>query len=274
MVKLAYQYEVDSISVLLLRMLFSFPFFLIIALAKRPKQAISRKDYLWLVGLGLIGYYLASYLDFLGLQYIKASLERLILFIYPTLVLLISFIFLGKRVSQIQALGVLVTYGGIIIIFSNELVINSSSDILTGGILIFLSAMTYAAYLVGSGWLMPKFGARVFTSYAMMVSCVSVIIHFSIVQEHSVFSFPTEVYWICLAMAVFATVIPSYLISYAIRHLGANDFSIFGSLGPISTILLAYIFLDETLTWIQISGALVVISGIFLAERKNPVQAN
>ncbi len=268
MVKLAYQYEIDSISLLLLRMLFAFPFYLVVSIVKRPKEKLQSNDYLWLLGLGMVGYYLASYFDFLGLQYIKASLERLILFIYPTLVLLLSYIFMGKTITKKQALGVIVTYIGVVIIFSNELAINQEDRVLYGAVLIFLSALTYASYLTGSGWLIPKFGATVFTSYAMMISCACVVMHYIYTKEVSILSFPAEVYWIGLAMAFFATVIPSYLISYAIKILGANNFSIFGSLGPVSTIVLAYIFLDENLTLIQLLGSVVVISGIFIAEKR------
>lgn len=270
MVKLAYQYEVDTVSLLLFRMVFSLPFYLVIALARRPKHKIERRDYLWLFLFGFIGYYLASYFDFLGLQYIKASLERLILFVYPTLVLIISFIFLGKRITREQVLGVVVTYLGVVVIFASELALSNSREVVLGSVFIFLSALTYAGYLVGSGWIIPKFGATVFTSYAMIVSCMAVIVHYSIQQPVGLLEFPREVYWIGFAMAVFATVIPSYLVSYAIKNLGANNFSIFGSLGPISTIGLAYIFLDEVLTWTQLLGAAVIIGGIFLAERKKP----
>lgn len=271
MVKLSYLYGADSISILLLRMLFSLPFYLAISLMKQPKEKIARKDYLWLLGLGIIGYYLASYFDFLGLQYIKASLERLILFIYPTLVLIMSYFVFGKRITPQQVIGVVVTYLGVVVIFSNELSLNENADVLLGGSLIFLSALTYAGYITGSGWIIPKFGATVFTSYAMMVSCGCVIIHYLVLGQTDLFAFEPEVYWIGLAMAVFATVIPSYFISYSIKILGSSNFSIFGSLGPVSTIVLAYIFLDESLTWIQLIGSLVVISGIFLAEHKYKV---
>ncbi len=268
MVKMAYQYGVDSISLLLLRMLFSFPFYLIISIFKRPKEKIGKKDYVWLIGLGIIGYYLASYFDFLGLHYIKASLERLILFIYPTLVVLLSYLFLRHTISRKQFLGIVVTYFGIFIIFFSELAINQEDRVLIGALLIFLSALTYAGYLTGSGWLIPKFGATVFTSYAMMISCSCVMVHYLFTYETSILNFPSEVYWIGLAMAFIATVIPSYMISYAVKILGANNFSIFGSLGPVSTIALAYLFLDESLTIVQLLGSLVVIAGILIAEKR------
>jgi len=268
MVKLAYQYEVDTVSLLLFRMVFSLPIYVVIAAFNRPKEKVAGKDYMWLILFGFIGYYLASYFDFLGLIYIKASLERLILFIYPTLVLLISFVFLRKKITRKQVIGVVVTYLGVLIIFVSELSISDDSSVILGSVLIFLSALTYASYLVGSGWLIPKFGATAFTSYAMIVSCMAVILHYSLQRPVGLLDFQPEVYWIGLAMAIFATVIPSYLVSFAIKILGANDFSIFGSLGPISTIGLAYLFLGETLTWTQFLGAGVIIGGIVLAEKK------
>lgn len=268
MVKMAYQYEVDTVSLLLLRMLFSLPIYLVIAIGSTPKTDVKRADYLWVIFFGIIGYYLASYFDFLGLQYIKAGLERLILFIYPTLVILISFVVLGKKISRRQGIGVLITYVGIVTIFSSELRINDSDNLILGAILIFLSALTYAGYIVGSGWIIPRFGPKLFTAYAMIVSCVAVIIHYLITGVGDILDLQAEVYWIGLAMAIFATVIPSFLVSYAIKILGANNFSIFGSLGPISTILLAYLILGEVLTPLQVIGGLVILAGIFMAERK------
>jgi len=252
-------------------MMFSLPFYLVVSFFGKPKQKITRIDIAWVFFLGFIGYYLASYFDFLGLQYVKAGLERLILFIYPTLVVLISYVFLKQKITRAQAAGVFITYLGVIVIFASELQINQDSSVIFGSFLIFMSALTYAGYLVGSGWIIPKFGPRLFTSYAMIVSCLAVIIHYVALGDFEIFTLHPNVYWIGLAMAVFATVIPSYLISYAIKNLGANNFSIFGSLGPVSTIVLAYFFLDEVLTLTQLAGGIVILAGIFIAEKK---QAN
>ncbi|XOV92363.1 MAG: DMT family transporter [Bacteroidota bacterium] len=270
MVKLAYLYEVDTISILLLRMVFSLPFYLIVIFLKRPNKdsSIRSKDYLFILLFGFLGYYLASYFDFLGLNYIKAGLERIILFLYPTLVILISWFAFKEQITRQQILGISITYLGILVVFFNEINLTDQENVVLGGVLIFLSALTYASYIVGSGWLIPKFGATLFTSYAMIVSSFCVIIHYLFTSQGSIFSLPTEVYWICLSMAVFATVIPSYLISFAIKGLGANNFSVLGSLGPVSTIGLAFIFLDEVLTSLQIIGAIVVIVGVYVAEKK------
>lgn len=270
MVKIAYLYDVDTISILLLRMVFSLPFYIIIVLLSKPKKdsATVPRDYLYLLLFGFLGYYMASFFDFLGLNYIKAGLERIILFLYPTLVILISWLAFKERITRQQVLGITITYFGVLLIFFTEINLTEQDSVILGGFLIFLSALTYASYIVGSGWLIPKFGATIFTSYAMIVSSICVIIHYLFTAETSIFSLPVEVYWICLAMAIFATVIPSYLISFAIKGLGANNFSVLGSLGPVSTIVLAYFFLDEILSEIQIIGAIVVIGGVYVAEKK------
>jgi len=268
MVKLAYQYEVDSVSLLLLRMVFALPLYVVVASLKKPASPISRKEYLWLIAFGFIGYYVASYFDFQGLKFIKASLERLILFIYPTLVVLISYLVFRKRITRQQTLGIIITYVGVLVIFGTELQLNNQDNVLLGGFLIFLSAVTYASYLVGSGWLIPKFGSTVFTAYAMIVSCIAVILHYLLLSPTDLFNFSKEVYVLGFLMAVFATVIPSFLISFAIKQLGASDFSIFGSLGPVSTIGLAYIFLDERISTLQMVGAIVILFGIYIAEKK------
>ncbi len=270
MVKLAYNYEVDVISILLLRMLFSFPFYVVIAYVYRNqnKEAkIKNKDYAWVVFFGFVGYYLASYFDFVGLTYIKASLERIILFLYPTIVLLLNKIFLKKKITKVQAGAILLTYLGIVIAFWGEVSI-SGADTYLGGFYILLSAITYASYLVGSGWLIPKFGVMKFTSYAMIVSCICVFIHFSLVAESSIFGHPWQVYMLGFLIAVFATVIPSYLVSTSIKMISSSNFAIVAGIGPISTIILATIFLNEHLTFLQLFGALIVIIGILLVSMK------
>lgn len=263
MVKLAYQYDVSSIHLLLFRMLFAMPFYLLIALFSKPvqKDKIRKKDYLWIVFFGFIGYYLASYFDFLGLQYIKAGLERIILFIYPTFVIILSKVFFQKAISRNQIIAILITYVGVVITFQNE--IQTYGDNTTLGIaLVLLSALTYASYLVGSGWLIPKFGVKLFTSYAMLVSTLCVILHYLITDRSTIFEYPYQVYVLGFLMAFFSTVIPSFLVSLAIKKLGASNFSILGSIGPISTIILAYLFLHERLTLWQVIGSIIIIIGI------------
>jgi len=269
MVKLAYVYEVDHVTLLLFRMGFALPFYLLIAFWKKPlhPKEIRLKDYLWIVFFGFVGYYLASLFDFMGLHYIKAGLERIILFIYPTIVILLSWLFFKKKVTTVQAMAILVTYFGVVITFWDEIQIQGEAA-LWGGFLIFLSAITYASYIVGSGWLIPKFGVLQFTSYAMIVSTSCILVHYALVGDFDFLGYPWQVYALGLAMALFATLIPSFLVSAAIERLGASTFSIFGSLGPISTIVLAFFFLDERITTLQIFGMLIVILGVSLVSRK------
>lgn len=271
LVKLAYQYHVDYLTLLLFRMTFSVPFYIAIAFWKKPKARSNLRvaDWAWLFFFGCIGYYLASLFDFMGLQYLKAGLERIILFIYPTIVVLLSWIFFKTKLTRNQLIAIIVTYIGVIVAFWQEIGLKGDSVIL-GGLFIFLSAVTYASYLVGSGWLIPKFGMIQFTSYAMIVSTIVVCIHFSFQGNYDVFHYPKEVYFLGLAMAIFSTLIPSFLVSAAIERLGASTFSIFGSLGPISTILLAFVFLDERITILQIVGMFIVIIGVtFISLKKN-----
>lgn len=269
MVKLAYRYEVDALSVLLLRMLFAFPFYIVIGyIYRHEKKDIkdTKKAYLWLFFFGFVGYYLASYFDFVGLVYIKASLERIILFIYPTIVLLFNNLFLKQRINANQKLAIFITYLGILVTFGNEVSISGNNAYL-GGFFVLLSALTYASYLVGSGWLIPKFGVMRFTAYVMLVSCICVFVHYGIIARTTILNFPWQVYLLGFLIAIFATVIPSFLVSISIKMISSSNFAVLAGIGPISTIVLAVIFLNERLTLLQVLGIIVVILGILLISK-------
>lgn len=270
MVKLSYRYDADVLTVLLLRMVFALPFYLFFALRSSRKTEgyqLTKKDIVSLVTLGFVGYYLASYFDFYGLKFISASLERLILFVYPTLVILISMVAVKKRPTKIQVYAIVITYAGIFLAFADDLGF-SGDGLWTGVIFIFLSAFTYAIYLVGSGSMIPRMGSVRFTAYVMTVSCFMVILHYSVTNTTEVLHQPWQIYALGLAMAIFSTVVPSFLISEAIRRIGASNFAIYGSLGPISTIILAIIFLGERLDIYQIAGTIVVIGGVGIINLK------
>lgn len=268
LVKLAYEYGITALPLLALRMGFSLPIYAVLGWIHRPTQgSIRAKDYVWVIVMGVVGYYLASLFDFLGLQYIKASLERLILFTYPILVLILNRLIFSVSITRGQMLAIGITYMGMIVIFAPE--INAVGDgLAVGSLLILGSALTYAFYLVGSGQLIPRFGTRAFTSLAMLISCVCVLSHFLLTDNTDLGQYSWEVYALSFAMAVIATVLPSYMISAAISRLGASNFAVFGSLGPISTILLAYLFLNERLTWGQWLGTAIVIAGVMLVNKK------
>ncbi len=267
LIKLAYQHPIDSLSLLALRMLFSLPFFIGILLFKKNEATdlpIVRADWLKMAAIGMSGFYCASYLDFIGLQYISASLERMVLYIYPTLVLLISAIAFKQKISKIQYIALALSYIGVAIIFSGKISTVGNSNPLLGAFFVFFAALTYAIFLVGSGQLLPRIGTRRFTSYSMIAAATAVLLHNTIANGFDLLKYPLEIYGIVLFMAIFATVVPTFMIAEGIRIIGANNSSIIGAIGPVSTIVLAYFFLGERLYPLQILGTLFVISGVLL----------
>jgi drug/metabolite transporter (DMT)-like permease len=273
MVKLVLNnYAIDPLSILVLRMVFSFPFFLAAALYTnytRPSALLNSKDWGLIIFLGFIGYYLASLFDFEGLKYVSASLERLILFIYPTFVVLIAAVFFKKPFSRKELIALSLTYLGLAIAFSNDITLHSDQGI-KGALLILLSAFTYAIYLSGSGKLLPRMGTVNYTSWTMIISTFSAVFHFMVVYHTGIFSYPAEVYLICLCMAILSTVIPAFMISEGIRRIGPSKASIVGTIGPVSTIVLAHFILGESITILQMTGTLFIIAGILLIGKEKP----
>ena len=271
MVKLSYEYKIDSLSLLLLRMGFSLPVYITIACMNKKNvsnENLSNKDWGYLIFLGIIGYYFASYLDFVGLQYITASLERLVLFIYPTITTILVAIYFKRKISIYKVIAIVFTYIGIGIAFWGKIQDNIQEDFWLGVFLIFASAITFSIYLVGSEKIIPKFGVQRFTSYCMIVSCLSVLIHFGIKSNVDITSFPWQVYAFGVIIAVFNTVLPSYMMSAAIKTIGSSTTSILSSIGPISVIILGYLLLHEQISYYQISGTLVVIIGVIIMAQK------
>ena len=272
-VKLAYQYDVDSTSLLMLRMLFSLPFFGVIAwysLRKRPSKLKLLKSPWELVFYGLMGYYLASFFDLAGLQYIDAGLERVILFTYPTIVVLLSFFYLKEKLTLPQALAILVTFLGIGLAYAGNISIHNNASTTKGAMLVFLASITYAIYFIGSQKLVAQIGTRLYNSMAMIIASVAILLHNSLVNGWNLFDFAIPVYWYALLMSTFSTVFPSFMIVEGIRVIGAKNSSIIGTVGPISTIIMAAVFLGENVNIMQWAGTLVVIGGIlFLMLRKN-----
>lgn len=272
-VKLAYrETDVDAVTLLALRMIFSLPFFLVsagMASSKSSNVKFSLKQWVAVAIIGALGYYVSSLLDFLGLQYISAGIERLILFIYPTLVLLMSSVLFKEKIKRTQWLAVAITYAGLILAFFAEADIYESSthDLYLGGFLIFTCAITYAMYIVGSGRMIPVIGAAKFNSYAMSFACIAVLIHFFVTSDSSLINLEPLVYVYSAAMALFATVIPSYLISEGIKRIGSDNAAIVSSVGPVSTIIQANIFLYEPILAVQIAGTILILVGVLIIGR-------
>jgi len=275
MVKLAFRYEVDSISLLLLRMVFALPVYLVILGRVAPSQRVgwskvSLKHWMGLIAAAILGYYLSSFLDFKGLEYIDASVERLILFVFPTIVALLNFFIFRERLTRVQMFALALSYLGLVFVFGENLGHISLDNVFWKGAgLIFTCAVTFASSYILSQWVIPFFGPTSFTSLCMTVACLFVIGHFSITGDfEQIFHLHQMVYLYAILMALFATVVPSYLINHAIKRLGATKVGILGSVGPISTITLAYIFLGEQLSFWQAIGAIFIIIGVTIVSRE------
>lgn len=267
-IKLAYPYGVDAITLLTLRMAFSLPAFLWVWLASRQATpALPASDWWRLVAMGMLGYYGASILDFLGLQYISAGLERLILFTYPTLTILIGVLFQGKAFSRREGWAMLLCYGGIGLAFAHDLRLGEAGAVALGGALVFASSICYAGYLAGSERLIIALGSQRFTALALLVSSSGVFLHFALTRPLSNLQQPWPVLGWGLAMAVVSTVAPVFALSEAIRRIGAGRAALASMLGPLLTIGFGWWLLGESVSLEQMLGAVLVIAGILVVSR-------
>ena len=273
-IKLAYavptlsSHPVSPVTLLFLRMMLSLPFFAVVAFLLRGKQPrLTARDWWAVAGLGFIGYYLASFLDFVGLQYVSAGVGRLILFLYPTLVLLLSFIFLRKRPGRRELAALVVSYGGIALVLSNRFGSDVEGQfVLLGTLLIFASALCYAVYLVAGSQLVKRVGSMRFTAYTMIISTVPAVLQFFALEPLSALELPAAVWWYAIIMATFSTVLPVFLQAEALRRIGATQFALIGAVGPVSVAATSAIGLDEPFTWVQALGAALVIFGVLLVS--------
>lgn len=267
-VKLAYPYGVDAITLLALRMGFALPVFLWIGLREhRVGASLSRGDWGKLFLLGCLGYYGASILDFWGLAFISAGLERLILFTYPTLTILIGVLFQGKPFSRREAVAVVLCYCGIGFAFVHDLGLAEARNVWIGGALVFASSISYALYLAGSAPMIARLGAMRFSALATLASAAVTLLHFAGAHPLSAFVQPLPVYGWGLAMAIFATIIPVFAQSAAIRRIGAGRASLFAMVGPLLTIAFGWWLLDEQISSAQMLGAGLVLIGILIVSR-------
>lgn len=265
LVKLAYVHHVDSITLLALRMAFSMPFFIGVMIWARQQHAppLNTHDRLLVLGLGFVGYYLSSYLDFLGLQYISAGLERLILFLYPTMTVIISAILYKRAIGRMVMAAMALSYAGIALVFLHDVGAKEGSVIL-GSSLVFASTLSYSIYLVGAGHAIARIGTMRFTAYASLVASAACLLQFVVMRPLTALALPLQVYELSIAMAIFSTVLPVFLLSFAIRRIGSGSASLIGSIGPVSTIYMAYVFLGEQLSWLQIVGSSLVLAGVLV----------
>lgn len=258
----------DALSLLTLRMLFSFPIYVTVAwwLSKNtaPIQ-LTKQQYLLLFIYGVCGYYLSSLFDFLGLQYISAGLERLILFLYPSFAVLINAILYKQKVHPHQRWALLLTYLGIGVAFVGEFYVDINNPYFyLGSFLVFLCATTYAFYLVGNGRMIPVMGAARFTSYSIIIASIGIFIHYIIKGDFSLFDAPALTWKYGLFLSIVGTVIPTFLLSMGMKKIGSNNAAIVSSVGPVSTIIQAHFFLGEPIFFEQLIGTALVVCGVLI----------
>jgi len=266
-VKLAYQHGVDAVTLIMYRMLFALPLFLALAWwASRGKPALTRKDWLGIVGLGFSGYYLASFLDFWGLMYITASLERLILYLNPTLVLILGWVLYQRRITRLQAIAMAVSYAGVLLVFGHEAGMQGPDAVL-GALLVLGSAISYAVYLVFSGEMVKRLGSLRLVGLATSVACGLVLLQFVLLRPMSAALVAPEVIWLSLLNATLCTFAPVVMVMMAIERIGASLAAQTGMIGPMSTIAMGVVILGEPFNGWIVAGTVLVVAGVFLVTR-------
>ena len=269
---------VDPVTLLAMRMWFATPGFVALIWWTRRRNSganeaatpssvpLSRRDWFAVIGLGFLGYYAASLLDFWGLQYISAGLERLILFLNPTFVVLMSVMFVGYRIVRRDLLALAVSYAGIALVFVHDLSV--SGNVLLGSVLVLASALAYAGYLVGGGHMVQRIGSLRFGAYASLVSTVFITLHFVLFNRLEALHQPAHVYGLVALMAIVSTVLPIVLMAEGMRRIGSSNAAMISAIGPVMTIFLGYIFLAEPITGIQLGGAALVVAGVLIISLK------
>ncbi len=276
--------DIDASSLLMLRMLFSLPFYAAAMwyyFANQQIKKVKASTYFAACLIGLLGYYMSSLFDFIGLQYVSASIERIILFIYPTLAVLLNLLIFKVAITKKQWLAILITYLGIGLAYWGELnQIPDTKMFFFGTWMILLCAITFAFYLVGSGKVIPKIGAPQFTSLSMLAASVGIFIHYFVTHRQgigSIIDMPilnsSSLFYV-IALAIISTVIPSFLMSGGMKRIGSNDLAIITSIGPVSTLFQARWVLNEAFSWEQILGTIFVVIGVLLVKKVGATKTN
>ena len=266
-VKLAYRYGVDAVTLIMYRMLFALPIFVTMAWwSSRGKPPLVRKDWFGVLGLGFTGYYLASFLDFAGLGYISASLERLILYLNPTIVVALGWVLYRKAITRIQALGMAVCYCGVVLVFGHEIHLQGANAGL-GAVLVFGSAISYAIYLLYSGQMVQRLGSIRLVGLATTVACLLCLLQFVLLRPMSAAIVAPQVIWLSVLNATACTAAPVLMVMMAIERLGSNLAAQVGMVGPLSTILMGVVILGEPFTGWVAAGTVLVVAGIYVFTR-------
>ena len=271
---------IDATTLLMLRMLIAFPFYVIaLGLSKPTGLPITKKQLGWAIAMGLLGYYASSLFDFIGLQYISAGIERIILFIYPTLAVLINRVIYKVNISRVQFVSIGITYLGIGIAYWGEFQqMPETQNFIYGSIMVLLCGITYAFYLVGTGKLVPVMGATRYTSVAMIAASFGIFVHYLVqinFQHRPLLpKLPVEIIGYIIALGLIATVIPSFLLNWGMKRVGSNNLAIITSIGPVATLFQANMILGEPFTWMQAIGTGLVLIGVLLIKKVGATRTN
>jgi len=271
LIKLSYAaHPVSPNTLLFLRMALSLPFFLVIAwFLRNQSPALTRRDWAAVAGLGFLGYYAASFLDFIGLQYVGAGVGRLILFLYPTLVLSLSFFFLKKTPTRREIASLVMSYAGIALVVSDQIGTSGEGKLfLFGVLLVFASALCYAAYLVAGSQVVKRIGSMRFTAYSMAVATLPALVQFFVLEPASALDLPASVWTYAIILATASTVLPLFLQAEALRRIGATEFALVGAVSPVSVAIMSALGLGEPFGLPQVAGAALVIGGVLLVSLK------
>jgi drug/metabolite transporter (DMT)-like permease len=269
-VKLAYRHGVDAVTLIMFRMLFALPLFVALAWwAGRGKPPLTARDWRVVAALGFCGYYLASFLDFAGLQFISASLERLILYLNPTIVLLLGWLFFKRGATRRQLLALAVSYAGVLLVFGHEVTLQGRHAAL-GSALVFGSAVSYALYLLFSGQEVRRLGSLRLTGLATTVACLLCILQFVLLRPLDVaLNVAPQVIWLSVLNATLCTFAPVLMVMMAIERIGPALTAQTGMIGPMSTILMGVLLLGEPFTaWVAAGTALVLVGVGLLAKAR------
>ena len=278
LVQLSYAaHPVSPETLLFLRMALTLPFFLAVAiwLARRrstvqtPRPSLTGRDWATVAGLGFVGYYLASFLDMLGLQYVGAGIGRLIGFLYPTIVVVLSLLFLHKRPTRRELAALVTCYAGIALVVSDQISANPQDRLFLFGVLLcLLNAICYAVYLVAGSQLTRRIGSMRFTAYTMIAATIPAVVQFVLLETRQSLELPAQVWWYMLMLVTFATILPVFMVAEALKRIGANHFALIGAIGPVVAVIAGAIGLEEPVTLIQVAGSVLVISGVLLVSLK------
>ncbi len=269
LIKLAYEWAQDPITLLAMRMAFAAPFFVGAAFwsgREAVARPMVRRDFALVVGLGLLSYYAASFLDFLALQYISAGLGRLVLFLYPTIVVVLSALFLARPMTARELVALVLTYLGLALVLLKTVM--GSRSVWLGVALALASSVCYAVYLVAGAQVIARVGSLRFSAYAMVAATIACVLQFVVLRPLGALDVPAPVFGYAAVMAVVSTVVPVFLTAEALRRVGANTVAIVGALGPVSTIFLAWLGLEEVMTPVQLIGVALVLAGVLTVSLK------